>query len=77
MEKEEGRGFLTSLLNKNLRILVTDGRMFLGQFKCTDPVSNPAVQCKNALLTIEPVTGPKCRSSTRLRVPSAVRATAS
>ncbi|KAJ0165910.1 N-alpha-acetyltransferase 38-B, NatC auxiliary subunit [Colletotrichum tanaceti] len=40
MEKEAGRGFLTSILNKNLRILVTDGRMFLGQFKCTDPDRN-------------------------------------
>lgn len=40
MEKQEGRDFLTSLLNKNLRVLATDGRMFLGQFKCTDPVNH-------------------------------------
>ncbi|OHE97452.1 LSM domain-containing protein [Colletotrichum orchidophilum] len=40
MDKEEGRDFLTSLLNKNLRVLATDGRMFLGQFKCTDPDRN-------------------------------------
>ncbi|KAF4819179.1 N-alpha-acetyltransferase 38-B, NatC auxiliary subunit [Colletotrichum siamense] len=40
MDKEEARDFLTSLLNKNLRILATDGRMFLGIFKCTDPDRN-------------------------------------
>ncbi|WYZ44350.1 hypothetical protein EsH8_VII_000786 [Colletotrichum jinshuiense] len=40
MEKEDGRDFLTSLLNKNLRIVAVDGRMFLGQFKCTDPDRN-------------------------------------
>ncbi|KAL0935365.1 N-alpha-acetyltransferase 38-B, NatC auxiliary subunit [Colletotrichum truncatum] len=40
MEKEEARDFLTSLLNKNLRIVATDGRMFLGLFKCTDPDRN-------------------------------------
>ncbi|OLN84375.1 N-alpha-acetyltransferase 38-B, NatC auxiliary subunit [Colletotrichum chlorophyti] len=40
MEKEGARNFLTSLLNKNLRVLATDGRMFLGQFKCTDPDRN-------------------------------------
>ncbi|KAK1595696.1 LSM domain-containing protein [Colletotrichum navitas] len=40
MDKDEGRNFLTSLLNKNLRIFATDGRMFLGQFKCTDPDRN-------------------------------------
>lgn len=38
MDKDEARAFLASLLNKNLRIVATDGRMFLGQFKCTDPV---------------------------------------
>lgn len=40
MEKEEARDFLTSLLNKNLRVMATDGRMFLGLFKCTDPASH-------------------------------------
>ena len=39
MDKDEASNFLTSLLNKNLRITTTDGRLFLGQFKCTDPVS--------------------------------------
>ena len=38
MDKNEARAFLTSLLNKNLRIITTDGRLFWGQFKCTDPV---------------------------------------
>ncbi|KAK1963602.1 LSM domain-containing protein [Colletotrichum eremochloae] len=40
MDKNEGINFLTSLLNKTLRIFATDGRMFLGQFKCTDPDRN-------------------------------------
>lgn len=40
MDRDEARQFLTSLLNKNLRITVTDGRMFLGAFKCTDPDEN-------------------------------------
>ncbi|TDZ20633.1 N-alpha-acetyltransferase 38-B, NatC auxiliary subunit [Colletotrichum orbiculare MAFF 240422] len=40
MENEAARDFLTSLLNKNLRVVATDGRMFLGQFKCTDPERN-------------------------------------
>ncbi|KAM0335334.1 hypothetical protein ACHAQA_000379 [Verticillium albo-atrum] len=39
-DKDAARSFLTSLLNKNLRIVATDGRMFLGQFKCTDPDQN-------------------------------------
>ena len=38
MDKEEAHEFLSSLLNKNLRIVTTDSRMFWGQFKCTDPV---------------------------------------
>ncbi|CRK10940.1 hypothetical protein BN1708_009973 [Verticillium longisporum] len=40
MDKEAARDFLSSLLNKNLRVVATDGRMFLGQFKCTDPDQN-------------------------------------
>lgn len=39
--KEEAAEFLRSLINKNLRVTTTDSRMFWGQFKCTDPVSNP------------------------------------
>lgn len=38
MDKDEARGFLESLLNKQLRIHTTDERMFWGEFKCTDPV---------------------------------------
>lgn len=40
MDKDEASGFLTSLLNRNLRITTSDGRMFWGQFKCTDPDRN-------------------------------------
>ncbi|KAH7413055.1 hypothetical protein BKA64DRAFT_740790 [Cadophora sp. MPI-SDFR-AT-0126] len=36
MDKLQSEAYLTSLLNKTLRITTTDTRMFLGQFKCTD-----------------------------------------
>ncbi|KAI1205370.1 Sm-like ribonucleoprotein [Annulohypoxylon truncatum] len=39
-EKAEAETFLKSLLNKNLRIYTTDGRLFIGTFKCTDTHSN-------------------------------------
>ena len=32
--------FLTSLLNKNLHVHISDGRMFVGQLKCTDNERN-------------------------------------
>ncbi|KAF6837776.1 lsm domain-containing protein [Colletotrichum plurivorum] len=53
MEKQDARDFLTSLLNKTLRIVATDGRMFLGHFKCTDPVTSttPCVLSLGFLLT--------------------------
>ncbi|KAI1358735.1 hypothetical protein F5Y08DRAFT_105881 [Xylaria arbuscula] len=38
--KAEAELFLTSLINKTLRIHVTDGRIFTGTFKCTDTDSN-------------------------------------
>ncbi|KFA49285.1 hypothetical protein S40293_07865 [Stachybotrys chartarum IBT 40293] len=40
MDKEEAREYLSSLLNHTLRVVVTDGRMFSGSFKCTDPDKN-------------------------------------
>ncbi|PWI73317.1 LSM domain-containing protein [Purpureocillium lilacinum] len=40
MDKDEAQAYLQSLLNKNLRITTTDGRLFWGSFKCTDPDSN-------------------------------------
>ena len=36
--REESRAYLQSLLNKYLVVHTTDGRMFRGEFKCTDPV---------------------------------------
>lgn len=45
---EEARGFLGSLINKNLRILTTDGRLFRGAFKCTDPVGPHSLSGSNA-----------------------------
>lgn len=32
--------YLTTLLNRTLHIHTTDGRMFVGQMKCTDPQRN-------------------------------------
>jgi small nuclear ribonucleoprotein (snRNP)-like protein len=40
MDTNEAREYLASLLNNNLRIHTTDGRMFRGAFKCTDPDRN-------------------------------------
>ncbi|KAI6088127.1 Sm-like ribonucleoprotein [Hypoxylon rubiginosum] len=38
--KAEAEEFLKSLLNRNLRVYTTDGRLFVGNFKCTDTHSN-------------------------------------
>ncbi|ERS99954.1 LSM domain containing protein [Sporothrix schenckii 1099-18] len=38
--REESRAYLQSLLNKHLLVHTTDGRMFRGEFKCTDPDCN-------------------------------------
>ncbi|KAL1903483.1 hypothetical protein Sste5346_000110 [Sporothrix stenoceras] len=38
--REESRAYLQTLLNKNLLVHTTDGRMFRGEFKCTDPDRN-------------------------------------
>ncbi|KAK4035402.1 hypothetical protein C8A01DRAFT_48397 [Parachaetomium inaequale] len=43
-QKAEATSYLTSLLNKNLRVTTTDARMFWGTFKCTDPESNLVLQ---------------------------------
>ncbi|KAK4128879.1 hypothetical protein N657DRAFT_668025 [Parathielavia appendiculata] len=43
-EKDELLTFLRSLINKNLRITITDNRMFWGTFKCTDAQSNIILQ---------------------------------
>lgn len=37
-EKVEAEYFIRSLINKTLRIQTKDSRMFVGTFKCTDPV---------------------------------------
>ncbi|KAI1638928.1 hypothetical protein F4809DRAFT_197583 [Biscogniauxia mediterranea] len=39
-EKAEAESYLKSLLNRALRIYTTDGRMFIGTFKCTDTHRN-------------------------------------
>ncbi|KAK5992766.1 LSM domain-containing protein 1-B [Cladobotryum mycophilum] len=40
MDKDEAQKYLSSLLNHNFRVHTTDGRMFWGSFKCTDPDRN-------------------------------------
>ncbi|KAF2223719.1 LSM domain-containing protein [Elsinoe ampelina] len=45
MSNGDATAFLTSLLNKSLRIHVTDGRMFVGQMKCTDQERNIILAC--------------------------------
>ncbi|KAI0506955.1 hypothetical protein F5B22DRAFT_622075 [Xylaria bambusicola] len=41
--KTGAEAYLRSLLNKTLRIQVTDGRMFTGTFKCTDTDRNVVI----------------------------------
>lgn len=43
MEGSEGRAYLQTLLHNILRIRITDTRMFLGEFICTDPVRHSYV----------------------------------
>ncbi|KAI9899113.1 hypothetical protein N3K66_005574 [Trichothecium roseum] len=43
MENSEAQSYLFALINKNLRILSTDGRTFRGQFKCVDPDANVVI----------------------------------
>ncbi|KAJ8132859.1 hypothetical protein O1611_g765 [Lasiodiplodia mahajangana] len=38
--KADAEAYLKSLINKTLRIYATDGRMFIGTFKCTDTDRN-------------------------------------
>jgi small nuclear ribonucleoprotein (snRNP)-like protein len=38
--KSEAEHYLHSLINKTLRIYTTDARLFVGTFKCTDPVGS-------------------------------------
>ncbi|KAJ6787944.1 hypothetical protein PWT90_03761 [Aphanocladium album] len=40
MDKDAAHEYLSSLLNQNLRVVTTDGRLFWGQFKCTDAENN-------------------------------------
>ncbi|KAH6900247.1 hypothetical protein B0T10DRAFT_600545 [Thelonectria olida] len=40
MDPDEARKYLAGILNKNLRIHTSDGRLFWGALKCTDPDKN-------------------------------------
>ena len=37
---DRASAYLSTLLNRNLHIHTTDGRMFVGDLKCTDPERN-------------------------------------
>lgn len=39
MDNKKATIYLEALLNKKLRVYTNDSRMFLGEFKCTDNVS--------------------------------------
>lgn len=54
MDKEEAREYLSTLINKYLRILTTDGRMFRGTFKCTDPV-RPTILSYDYIFLLSPI----------------------
>lgn len=41
LDKAEAASYLQSLVNKTLRVYTTDARLFVGTFKCTDPVCLP------------------------------------
>ncbi|KAF4972696.1 hypothetical protein FZEAL_9550 [Fusarium zealandicum] len=43
MDQEEARDYLSGILNKNLRVYTSDGRLFWGAFKCTDPDKNVVI----------------------------------
>lgn len=43
MDLASARSYLSYLINSNLHVHTSDGRMFVGMFKCTDNVSKPAL----------------------------------
>lgn len=58
-DRPNALSFLKSLINKTLRIHTTDSRMFIGTFKCTDPVCYYACPCRyrlDYLLTVNSYT---------------------
>ncbi|PTD11831.1 hypothetical protein HYE67_008861 [Fusarium culmorum] len=40
MNPDSARQYLATILNKNLRVYTSDGRLFWGSLKCTDPDRN-------------------------------------
>jgi small nuclear ribonucleoprotein (snRNP)-like protein len=40
MNPDSAREYLATILNKNLRVYTSDGRLFWGTLKCTDPDRN-------------------------------------
>ena len=78
--EREARDYLSSLLNKYLRVTSTDGRIFWGQFKCIDPVRCPSPPNYECLLARgNPVlmcAGPQHRTRADLRVPPSLAAEA-
>ncbi|KAF2172060.1 hypothetical protein M409DRAFT_17302 [Zasmidium cellare ATCC 36951] len=39
-DADEAKAYLTNLLNRTLHVHISDGRMFVGQMKCTDNERN-------------------------------------
>jgi hypothetical protein len=56
MDNESAVKYLEVLLNRTLRAHTSDGRMFLGEFKCTDNVLPPGVPCAIILIISRRVT---------------------
>ncbi|KAI6769834.1 hypothetical protein HG530_004463 [Fusarium avenaceum] len=47
MDTEKAQEYLKSILNKNLRVYTSDGRLFWGALKCTDPPSSHSLRYAN------------------------------
>ena len=50
MEEKDAVDFLESLLGRQFRLHTDDGRIFLGDFKCTDNVSLASKQASALLI---------------------------
>lgn len=47
MDTEKAVSYLNGLLGRTMRIHASDGRMFVGLFKCTDAVSSIPILASN------------------------------
>ncbi|MCJ1459195.1 hypothetical protein MMC28_009572 [Mycoblastus sanguinarius] len=49
MDSTKASEYLSTLLNKKLRVYTNDSRMFLGDFKCTDNVGHAAISARQPI----------------------------